>query len=155
MNFTLVTPAKLPSASQFFLRAFGKDPEGILFFVGPVGTGWDSATFHGVLFHVASQQAYPPERRDFLKTFFPGRPLHALDVSSAPQSLQVERFIAVELLPALADVTAGAVVSGDELVYRANKHPEPRDHPIFDALWQERANFRRSPASAGEDWGDL
>ena len=155
MHFTLVTPAKLPNATKFFLQAFGRDPEGILFFVGPGGTGWDSATFHGVLFHVAKLQAYPPERRDFLKTFFPNGPLHALDVSGVAESLRVERFIAIELLPALADATGGAVVSGEELVCRAHKQPEARETPIFNGIWQERANFRRSPPGEGEDWGDL
>src|SRR5262245_9386907 len=112
MDLFLVTPSGLPDAIPFFEGTFGSQPSTILFFPGPQGSGWDSATLQGVIFHVfnPAQGGFGnPAVEEFLHGVVgAGEQLHALRAwCETPQNDDVMPFVRDELLPALADATDG------------------------------------------------
>lgn len=150
----LVTPQRLPKAAVFIEQVFGTAPERILFFVGPRGTGWDSATFRGIVFH---QRDLGRTSEDaFARSFFPAGPLHALDASVGAQDDDVVSFVESELLPALAEVTRGVLTRGRDVVFRGSGASlTSRSFPSFEKLRAAQEALRSAPPDPGEDWSDL
>lgn len=152
---SLITPQRLPKAATFFEQAFAIAPERILFFVGPRGTGWDSATFRGVVFH--QRELAKTSDDAFARSFFPPGPLHALDASFGAQcDDDVSSFVERELLPALAEVTRGVLTRGRDVVLRGTGASlTTRSFPSFEKLRAAQEALRSAPPDPGEDWGDL
>jgi hypothetical protein len=161
MDLYLVTPSSLPDAAPFFERTFSSQPSTILFFPGPTGSGWDSATLQGVIFHVfnPAQGGFGnPDIETFLRDVFRGEQLHALRAwCETPQNDDVIPFACDELLPALADATDGVIFEGTKEVYRGKKSsPRPRDaFHLLRALQERQVTLRSQPPTEAEDWSDL
>ena len=141
MDLYLVTPSDFADAGPFFERTFGSQPATILFFPGPTGSGWDSATLQGVIFHVfnPAQGGFGnPDLETFLRGVFQGgEQLHALRAwCETPQNDDVIPFVCDELLPALADATGGVIFEDSREVYRGrNATARPGDgFPLLRAL---------------------
>jgi hypothetical protein len=161
MDLFLVTPSALPDAAPFFERTFGSLPASILFFPGPTGSGWDSATLQGVIFHVfnPAQGGFGnPEVETQLRGAFPGDELHALRAwCETPQNDDVIPFCSDELLTALADASDGVIFSDGKEVYRGRKSTRrPGDgFSLLRALQERQVTLRSQPPTAAEDWSDL
>jgi hypothetical protein len=161
MDLYLVTPTSLPDASPFFEGTFGSAPTTILFFPGPTGSGWDSATLQGVIFHVfnPTQGGFGnPDMEAFLRGVMPGEQLHALRAwCETPQNDDVIPFVREELLPALADATGGIIFDQTTEVYRGRTSAQrPGDgYRLLRALQERQVNLRSQPPTAAEDWSDL
>jgi hypothetical protein len=159
MDLYLVTPSSLSDAVPFFERTFSSQPASILFFPGPTGSGWDSATLQGVIFHVfnPAQGGFGnPEVEALLRGVFHGEQLHALRAwCETPQNDDVIPFACDELLPALADATGGVIFEDGKEVYRGRKaHPED-GFPLLRKLQERQVLLRSQPPTKAEDWSDL
>ena len=160
MDLYLVTPSNLPNASAFFENTFGSPPSSILFFPGPTGSAWDSATLQGVIFHVlepAQGGLGNPELESFLRSLFPGE-LHALRAwCETPQNDDVVPFVGEELLPALADATGGVIIEEGKELYRGRKGsvPPSSGFDLYRKLVERQTNLRSQPPTKAEDWSDL
>jgi hypothetical protein len=160
MDLFLVTPSSLPDAIPFFESMFGGAPSSILFFPGPTGSGWDSATLQGVIFHVfnPAQGGFGnPDVEAFLRSAFPGEELHALRAwCETPQNDDVIPFCRNELLLALADATEGVIFEEKNEVYRGRKSGSRKsDYPLLHALQERQVTLRSQPPTKAEDWSDL
>ena len=161
MDLFLVAPSSLPNAAVFFEQTFGSPPSSVLFFPGPTGSGWDSATVQGVIFHLfdPAQGGFGnPAVENFLRTVFPDKPLHALRAwCETPQNEDIVPFVRDELLPALADATNGVIAEETVVVYRAGDAKERAggECKAFRALVDRQINLRSQPPSKAEDWSDL
>ncbi len=161
MDLFLVTPTVLPDAAPFFERTFGSPPNTILFFPGPTGSGWDSATLQGVIFHVfnSAQGGFGnPDIEKFLRDIFGGEQLHALRAwCETPQNDDVIPFCSEELLPALADAIGGVIFDGTKEIYRGKKANarQPDGFHLLRALQDRQFTLRSQPPTAAEDWSDL
>ena len=161
MDIFLVTPSSLPDAVPFFESTFGSPPSTILFFPGPTGSGWDSATLQGVIFHVfnPAQGGFGnPDVETLLRGVFPGEHLHALRAwCETPQNDDVIPFCCDELLLALADATDGVIFEEGKEIYRGRKSSSrPGDgFPLLRALQDRQLTLRSQPPTKAEDWSDL